>query len=206
MKKIKGELGYKLIVCLFNGILKRVRKYTVIHPEKLPSDDGFIVIANHRDYWDYPIVCSIFGTRPVHPLGKAELKKQFSGKILAFMGAVFVDRTCEQSRKRSRVELINILKGGRNILLCPEGTRNKTNEILLPFAGHGAVSIAQKSERPIIPIALSPYGAKGEKRLVQICDPFLVGIDDDLGVANNDLWNCLYNALLSNNEIIKSMN
>lgn len=41
------------------------------------------------------------------------------------------------------LKAINVLNNGGAIGIFPEGTRNKTNELLLPFK-FGAVSLAQK--------------------------------------------------------------
>ena len=49
---------------------------------------------------------------------------------------------------------IKILKDNGVISLFPEGTRNKTNKILLPFK-FGAVSMAQKTKSPIVPFAIT---------------------------------------------------
>jgi 1-acyl-sn-glycerol-3-phosphate acyltransferase len=202
--RIKGERKYKTILRIFNGFFKLIKKYHVTFPERLPNENGLILVMNHRDYWDTPLIFSIMGKRPVHVLSKIDLKKEIVGKILYFMGAVFVDRENKESRANAKNELISIVQEGSNILIAPESTRNKTDSILLPFAGRGAVSIAQKTNRPIITFAISKYGTKGKQRLIRICEPFLVTADEDLNMANSRLYEYLYNALLENESYIKS--
>ena len=197
---IKKQRNYKLIVFLFNGLFKRLCKYKVINSELLPKDNGFVLVMNHRDYWDIPLVFSLMGTRPVHALVKNELKKEIAGKVLRIMGAVFVDRNDVHSRKFSKEALTEIVSSGSNVLICPEGTRNKTNSVLLPFAGHGAVSIAQKTGRPIVPVAISTFEEMGRRKLVKICPQLTVDMDEDLSVANDRLYSCLRGALLKNKE------
>lgn len=47
----------------------------------------------------------------------------------------------------------NILKEDKIIALFPEGTRNKTEELLLPFK-YGAVRLAKETNSKIIPFAI----------------------------------------------------
>jgi len=202
--RIKGERKYKLIVRLFNWVFKVIQKYTVINKEILPQENGLIFIINHRDYYDIPIVFSILGTRPIHALIKAELQKEIAGKIISLMGAVFVDRENPQSRREAKEKLTSLVLENRNILIAPEGTRNKTDDLLLPFKGRGAVRIAQKTGRPIIPFAISKHKTKRKNKIVQICAPYFVKPDDDLNEANKILHKILYDALLKNEDILKN--
>jgi 1-acyl-sn-glycerol-3-phosphate acyltransferase len=199
---MRKEKNYKFFVGLFNPLFKLMKKYNVIDREALPAENGMIICYNHRDYWDIPIICSIMGTRQVIALVKSELKKQLSGVILNFIGAIFVNRENPENRKRAKTMLMNLVENGSNVSLSPEGTRNKTNAILLPFAGHGAVSIAQKTGKPIITFAISKCGAKGKQRLIRICCPLFISADEDLNEANDRLYNRLYQALLENDKVI----
>ena len=197
---IKRERNYKLIVGLFNGLFKRFQKYEVINSELIPIENNCIFVFNHSDYLDIPIIFSILGKRPAHALVKIELKKEFLGKILSLIGTVFVDRVDYESRRLAKNTLIDIVSQGGNILLAPEGMRNRTDAVLLPFNGYGAVKIAQKTKCPIIIFAISKYRKNAKKRFVRICDPFFIKEDESLDFANNRLRNYLYNALIKNEE------
>ena len=196
--KVKGERNYKIILRLCNGFFKRFNKYQLVFPERLPTENGLIFIFNHKDYLDIPLVFSVLNTRPVHALVKIEVKKELVGKMLSLMGTVFVDRSCAKSRTTAKDKLKNIVQSGSNILIAPEGTRNKTDSLLLPFVGRSAVRIAQETNRPIIAFAISRSGVKGRQKLIRVCKPFFVGMGEDLDVANNRLYRHLYDALLEN--------
>jgi 1-acyl-sn-glycerol-3-phosphate acyltransferase len=45
------------------------------------------------------------------------------------------------------------LKNGEKLCIFPEGTRNKTDEEMLPFH-HGAAAIAIKCKAPIVPMVI----------------------------------------------------
>jgi len=196
--KIKGERNYKIILRLCNRFFKRVNRYQLIFPERLPAENGLILIFNHKDYLDIPLIFSVLNVRPIHALVKIEVKKELVGKILSLMGTVFVDRSCAKSRTVAKDRLKNIVQSGSNILIAPEGTRNKTDSLLLPFVGRSAVSIARETNRPIIAFAISRYGEKRQQKLIKICKPFFVEMEEDLDVANNRLYRHLYDALLEN--------
>ena len=51
-------------------------------------------------------------------------------------------------------EAVGVLAGGELISLFPEGTRNRSEALLLPFK-YGAVTMAKRSGVPVIPFALT---------------------------------------------------
>lgn len=61
---------------------------------------------------------------------------------------------------------IKILKKGGAVGIFPEGTRNKTDALLLPFKP-GAVAIAQRGGAVIVPFAITgEYERKGGLKIV----------------------------------------
>lgn len=67
--------------------------------------------------------------------------------------------------KEAIIEMINILKGGENLLLFPEGTRSRTGRLI--EGKKGAILVARMSKANIIPISLTgtekllPINGKG---------------------------------------------
>ena len=54
---------------------------------------------------------------------------------------------------RGLMDALKCLKSGDKVSICPEGTRNKTNEVFLPFKS-GAAMIAIKAKVPVIPVVI----------------------------------------------------
>ena len=111
-----------------------------------------IVICNHNSLIDVPI-CTPFLPRA----NKTIAKKSFIyvplfGWIYQF-GSVIVDRKNDQSRKTSFEEMKRVLDSGLDMLIYPEGTRNKTSEPLKSFYD-GAFKLAVETQNPIIPVVL----------------------------------------------------
>lgn len=112
------------------------------------TDRAYIFVGNHRSIFDV-VFSAVATNKPIHYLAKKELwdKGIFKGFV----------RKCEcipVSRDGSDVKAVMLsmkyLKGGECISIFPEGKRNKTDEIFLPFKG-GATAISIKTKTPIIP-------------------------------------------------------
>lgn len=111
-----------------------------------------IVICNHNSLIDVPV------STPFLPrANKTIAKKSFVyvpifGWIYQF-GSVIVDRKNDQSRRTSFEDMKRVLNSGLDMLIYPEGTRNKTFEPLKSFYD-GAFKLAVDTQKPIIPVVL----------------------------------------------------
>ena len=117
--------------------------------EYFERGQNYIVVCNHNSLMDVPVTTPFMP----HP-NKTIAKKEFAavpifGWIYS-LGAVLVDRKSEQSRKQSYVKMRQVLTIGLDMVIYPEGTRNKTNEPLRPFHD-GAFRLAVESGKPIVP-------------------------------------------------------
>ncbi len=91
------------------------------------------------------------------PLAKKELLKLPVFGWITRATCIVVDRTSNESRKKSMNHLKELLTMGINILIFPEGTQNRTKEIMQPFKD-GAFRIAMDTEKPILPIVVIGAG------------------------------------------------
>jgi 1-acyl-sn-glycerol-3-phosphate acyltransferase len=82
--------------------------------------------------------------------------------------------------------MIQTLIHNGNILLFPEGTRNRNSEQLLPFK-FGAVYMAQVTGCPIVPITIKRI--KKNKHLIRVGAKMYVDVLDDLERKNKELYN-----------------
>jgi 1-acyl-sn-glycerol-3-phosphate acyltransferase len=119
--------------------------------ENLPSC-GAVLVANHQSVVDIPMLLSAF-PRPVAFLAKRELGEiPLFGKAMAAAGNLFVDR----DDPRDAVRMLRVagarLRGGRLVIVFPEGTRSGDGTIgeFRP----GAFYLAQKSGAPVVPVYL----------------------------------------------------
>lgn len=169
--KEEHKIGYTL--------LKTILKYPFIlwyNPKifgasNIPKDGAIIICANHKHLMDQcPILIST--KRMVHYLAK---KEYFDSKFAWFFkmaGCISVNRQIKD--KEASNHAIELLKKGYAIGLFPEGTRNKTKELLLPFK-FGAVSMAKKTSAYIVPVGISgEYRFRSKNLVINIGKPFNV--------------------------------
>ena len=114
--------------------------------------------------------------RVVHYMAK---KEYFDSKFAWFFritGCISVDRQVKHNGSLEKA--ITILKHNGAVGIFPEGTRNKTDAILLPLK-MGAVKMAAETDAYIVPIGLSGDYVKRSKNLnAVIGKPFKVNKDD----------------------------
>ena len=119
--------------------------------ENLPSG-GAVLVANHQSIVDIPMLLSAF-PRPIGFLAKRELGEiPLFGKAMAAAGNLFVDRDDPRDSVRMLREAGTRLRGGRLVVVFPEGTRSRDGSIgeFRP----GAFYLAQKSWAPVVPVYL----------------------------------------------------
>ncbi len=182
---IKREENLKKVIKYGKYFFDKFAKHKIINPEKMPKEDGVIITTNHRDMLDIPLVMRSIGIRPYHPMLKAEFLDTRAEGILTDLGCIFVNRNDKSIREQARETASKRVLAGSNVIVCPEGTRNKTDKLLLNF-DFGAVSIAQNSGKPIYPCAI--YRTNNHK-IINFGNPIEVGINDNLEETNQILFN-----------------
>ncbi|PIQ49453.1 MAG: 1-acyl-sn-glycerol-3-phosphate acyltransferase [Cytophagales bacterium CG12_big_fil_rev_8_21_14_0_65_40_12] len=116
----------------------------------------YIFTISHTSFLDAPAI-PMASPVPLKGLGKKELAKIPIFGFVASTFAVWVDRSSEESRKKSVEKLVANLKNGVSIMVAPEGTRNDSADPLLPFF-NGPFRLAIETGMPIMPLII--YNAK----------------------------------------------
>ncbi len=113
---------------------------------------SYIFVINHTSFLD---ACAIPIAIPssLVGLGKKELSKIPIFGWVTSRWAVWVDRSSPESRREGSLKLKEILNGGTSVLIAPEGTRNNTDQLLLPFR-HGPFRLAIESQISVIPVVI----------------------------------------------------
>lgn len=118
----------------------------------IDRNQPYIYIFNHTSYLDAAII-PLAIPQQVRALGKKELSKiPFFGWVVGKV-AIWVDRTDSESRRKSIDQLVTFLHQGISAVVAPEGTRNASDVLLLPFKS-GAFRLAEETGIPILPIAV----------------------------------------------------
>ena len=95
-----------------------------------PPRPPFFLVSNHLSYTDIPALRNVAEGVFV---AKGEIESWFlAGKIVRDMGAIFINRQNRRDIPRAGAEIIERLNKGEGIIVFPEGTSTK-GENVLPF-------------------------------------------------------------------------
>ena len=130
--------------------------YQISGLDNVDRKQAYIYVCNHTSYLDIPGITLTIPTQ-FRPLAKKELKRIPVFGWIAQSVCIIVDRSSNESRRKSMEHLKDILTMGISILIFPEGTQNRTDDRLQPFYD-GAFRIAIESQQPIIPIVVLNAG------------------------------------------------
>ncbi len=120
--------------------------------ENIPKSGGVILAGNHTGNTDALLMLG-GPKRIVHMMAKKELfKTRFTNAFFRSMACISVDRSIHDENAKD--EATKVLKNGDVIGIFPEGTVNKTKDIILPFK-YGAVSFAKKTNCYIVPFSIT---------------------------------------------------
>lgn len=126
--------------------------YTVKGKENIPKDRAVLFTPNHQGYFDIPLVITQLDR--VNPLvAKKELARlPLVVNWMNLIDCLFLDRGHPRSSVKVFSEMEKMLKGGRSVIIFPEGTRSKGDE--LGEFKEGAFKAALKTGVPIVPVAI----------------------------------------------------
>jgi 1-acyl-sn-glycerol-3-phosphate acyltransferase len=118
--------------------------------EKIPKKGPLILVTNHVNFLEAPLLYSFLYPRDIAGFAKAETwRNPFLGMLASIWECVPVDR---EANDISAMRLaLAALESGKMLNVMPEGTRSHDGRL---GRGHGGVvAMALRSKAPIIPIA-----------------------------------------------------
>ena len=171
-QKFVNYVGFRPILFL-SGV-----KLTVKGKENILKDESAMYVFNHRGFFD------ILAGYVTAPYPTAFVSKESIGKVpmiswwMKYMNCLFLNRDDVRQGLQTILQGIELLKNGTSVYIAPEGSRN-TGEELLPFH-EGSFKLAEKSKRPIVPVAINNTEAVFENHLpwihkahviIEYCEP-----------------------------------
>jgi 1-acyl-sn-glycerol-3-phosphate acyltransferase len=124
--------------------------------EQMPEDiragrQPVIFMSNHESLMDPPYLITALPVPAVY-LAKQELKYMpFIGWACWAAGVIFIDRGDRERSIRSIHDAALQIRGGKSVVIFPEGTRSRTGQ-MLPFK-KGGFALALDADVPIVPMA-----------------------------------------------------
>ena len=137
---------------------------TVLGEENVPKDEAVLYIGNHRSYFDV-IMTYVRVPRPTGYMAKVGMLRVPSlSTWMKYLHCIFLDRSNIKAGMQSILAAIEKVKSGISICIFPEGTRNRTEDVLLEFHD-GSFKIAEKTGCPIVPMSINNAAAIWEDHL-----------------------------------------
>ena len=160
------------------GVLWIVGRWKPIGRENVPAEGALIVVSNHLNNTDPPILAAGVARRRIRFMAKIELYKYPFGVIPRLYGAFPVRRL--EADMGAILNAERILKSGGVIGMFPEGTRSRTRTLGTPHPG--TALIALRSGATILPCAITGTEQLGKplayfrkpRVTVRIGEPFAV--------------------------------
>ena len=146
-------------------------KLIVLGRENIPADTAVLYVGNHRSFFDIVLTLSCFpgitGYVAKKEMNKAPILRLWMRNI----HCLFLDRENIKEGLKTILAGIELIKSGVSICIFPEGTRNRSNEPMLPFK-EGSVKMAEKTGCLIIPMAITNSAEIFENHIPRItpCD------------------------------------
>ena len=124
----------------------------VVGKKNFTKGQNYVVVCNHNSLMDVPV------TTPFMPNANKTIAKKSFAKIPVFgwiytAGSILVDRNSDKSRRDSLLKMKKALAMGLDMVIYPEGTRNRTGQPLKSFYD-GAFRLAVDTGKPILPAVL----------------------------------------------------
>ena len=145
----------RMVQAAFRLMLKMTgARIQVIGEENVPKDRAVLYVGNHKSYFDILLTYS----RVPRLTGYVAKKEMESFPILSIwmkrLHCLFLDRKDIKQGLKTILTGIDLIKNGISVCIFPVGTRNKSNDRLLPFK-EGSLKMAEKTGCPIIPFAIT---------------------------------------------------
>jgi len=127
-------------------------RFSVRGKQHFDGLENAVIVCNHNSMLDIPV------SFPFLPRANKTIAKKSLSKVPIFgwiysIGTVLVDRNDSKSRQASFDQMKYVLNHGLDMLIYPEGTRNKTSAPLKSFYD-GAFKLSIETKKPIVPVVI----------------------------------------------------
>jgi 1-acyl-sn-glycerol-3-phosphate acyltransferase len=153
------SLSQRLLVAMFRGLTHPIFRIHDEALERVPMRGPLIIVMNHINIFEIPIIYAHLQPRPVHGLVLADRwKNPLIGWGLDACGSIPLEQGGRNVDSLHRA--LDVLRSGEMLLIMPEGTRSGDGRLRPAFPG--VVLLALKSKAPLLPVV--SYGGEGYRQ------------------------------------------
>ncbi len=143
-----------LVNWFLRGVFSIICKIDKEELKKIPREGPLILVGNHVNFLEAPVVFPILNNANVHGIAKVE---SWNNPLFNFLfniwGFIPIERgTIDREAFRKSFE---VLEKGQILAVSPEGTRSKDG--LLLQGKPGIVALAARSKVPMLPVVFYGY-------------------------------------------------
>ena len=190
------EILRKIIKFLFKIGAIIMYRPKIIGKENLPKNEGALICPNHVHALDSAVIIAM-NKRKINVLAKEELFKNGFIRWIADLFGIYPVKRDNKSMESIKISL-KLLKNNELLMIFPEATRNGMAKGVKPK--EGAVKLAIKSGKPIIPVGVQGTFKLFRKVKVNIGKPIYYS-EYKKDINNKEVLNKLTEDLMS--EIVK---
>ena len=119
--------------------------------ENMEFDGGALVLSTHQSHFDPVLIGLSYNGRMNYLARRSLFNNRLLGTVIYLLDAIELDR--DRSGIAGLKETLKRLKGGKKVLVFPEGTRTSDGKIapLKP----GFLAVARRSKVPLVPVAIT---------------------------------------------------
>ncbi len=139
-----ARVTVRMLLLLFTDLQVRGR-------ENIPGEGGVIVVANHLNNADPPLLGVNLGRRAVFMAKRGLFRSRLSSYFIRSLGAFPVQRG--RLNREALRQANQVLTKGLALIVFPEGRRSKNAQLQPAFPG--AALIAFRSGAPILPVGIT---------------------------------------------------
>ena len=189
------SIFYVIIKCILTPLFFLIFRPKVVGKNNIPKNGSVVLAGNHTNNLDSVMLIAVV-SRQVHFLAKIELFKGIFGVIVRGLGCIPVNRKIHD--KDALKSAKDVLSEGSVIGIFPEGTINRTDDIIMPFK-IGAVKMAKDTNSKIVPFVITgKYNIVGKGIKIEFLEA--IEVRDVLDKENDKLMKIISKELEENYE------
>jgi len=164
-------------------LAKPLFNFKVLGQDNLKKDSAQILVANHRSNMD-PFFVALASGQEVYSMAKQELFhiNKFFKWLILFWNAIPLHRGAGATEAIKKCS--ELLSQGKTVVVFPEGSRNKYDELMQPFKP-GFSYLAINNQVPVIPVAISGVREVWHGKLSGLIDKDIAGLSKPLKLKNS---------------------
>ena len=137
------------------GIICKKSRITVYSygQENLPKEDGYALLVNHQGRFDGLALIKASERKVSFLIDQTRSNVPIEKTVVDALGCVRMNKSDLVSVRQAMRDTVNVLEGGGNIAIFPEGQDGDNKNNLQEFKT-GAICFVERSKRPMVPVCL----------------------------------------------------